>query len=137
LPPITVGTAWSATFQASGGSAPYRWKIAKGALPRGFVLQSSGKLNGTAASPASATFTVEVTDAAGATAAKQFTLTPPPLIGDINRDGPVDCADKEILLSQWEQTGPDHSADLNHDDTVNITDLSIMLSHWTGSSTSC
>ncbi|MDT7708145.1 MAG: Dockerin type domain [Pseudonocardiales bacterium] len=101
------------------------------------MLQTSGHLNGTAQTPTTSTFAVEVTDAAGVTATRQFGLAPVPIIGDLNRDGQVDCADKSILMSQYQQTGPGHSADLNHDDIVNITDLSIMLTHWTGSSTSC
>lgn len=60
-----------------------------------------------------------------------------PLTGDINGDGEVDCADKAILDSQWQQTGPGLSADLNNDEAVDVTDLSIMMSNWTGGSQTC
>jgi hypothetical protein len=49
---------------------------------------------------------------------------------DINGDGTVNCADKEILLSQWGESGDDLSGDLNGDGTVQVTDLSMLLSKW-------
>lgn len=137
LPSIAVGAVWQANFEAEGGKAPYQWSINGGAIPRGFVLQPSGRLSGTASVPDRAAFTVTVTDSRGEVATKKFVLDPPPRIGDINKDGPVDCVDKTILMSQWDQTGPALTGDLNNDDTVALTDLSIMLSHWTGKSKEC
>jgi hypothetical protein len=55
------------------------------------------------------------------------------MVGDINRDGPVDCVDKNILLSQWNQAGSNLSGDLDDSGKVDLTDLSMLLSHWTGS----
>lgn len=134
---VRVGESWTANFAAQGGIAPYRWSVGGGALPRAFVLQPGGEINGTASSPTRSTFTVTVTDTAGVTASKSFTIEPVPRRSDITVDGPVDCADKDVLMAQWNQTGPSLRADINKDEIVNITDLSIMLSDWTGGSQEC
>lgn len=48
LPNGTIGTAYSATLQATGGSAPYSWSISGGALPPGLTTASgSGVITGT------------------------------------------------------------------------------------------
>ncbi len=59
--------------------------------------------------------------------------TPAPMVGDINGDHVVDCADKSILLDDWGTAMP--RSDLNHDHVVDIQDLSILIAHWTGTST--
>ena len=77
LPGATAGVTYSVTFNASGGSAPYGpWTIVAGALPNGMLLNSStGILSGKTTSPGTYTFTVQVTDNAGSTTQKQFSLT--------------------------------------------------------------
>lgn len=134
---IKVGDAWSADLGASGGTAPYRWSVAGGSLPAGLVLQAGGRISGTAISPQAKVFSVSAVDAQGEAATRRFSLKPVARTGDINLDGPVGCLDKQILQSQWDQTGDHLSGDLNADRVVNLTDLSIMLSHWTGDSASC
>src|SRR5262249_12498648 len=48
LPGGVVGAAYSATLAASGGTPPYTWAIASGALPAGLTLApSSGVISGT------------------------------------------------------------------------------------------
>jgi serine/threonine protein kinase len=142
LLPATVGKPWSVHLIVTGGTPRYSWELGGGALPEGIDLQSAGTLAGTPVVAGKTTFTVEVTDAAGGHDTQQLTLTVNPpstqhIIGDINGDGRVDCSDKDILLSQYGQSGPDLSGDLNHDRTVNLTDMSILLSHWTGGSSTC
>ena len=134
---IKVGDAWSADLGASGGMAPYRWSLAGGSLPAGLVLQPSGRISGTATAPQAKVFSVSAVDVRGETATRKFSLKPVARTGDINLDGPVGCLDKQILQSQWDQTGDHLSGDLNSDGVVTLTDLSIMLSHWTGDSASC
>ena len=56
--------------------------------------------------------------------------TPPAVVGDLNGDGYVGCADLAILESNYGKTGNGLAGDLNGDGTVNTFDLSIMLSHW-------
>ncbi len=140
LPSITLGESWSVTFKARGGVAPYEWSIVDGAAPEGLVLQPSGRLSGKAKAPGRATFTIAVEDERGERATRTLVLSvpqpsppePDPLPGDINRDGAVDCADMDILRSDWGKTGSNLRSDLNADGTVGSTDMSIMLSHWTG-----
>jgi hypothetical protein len=65
----TVGTAYSATLQASGGAGTLTWSMASGStLPAGLSLSSSGAISGTPTTPATTSFTVKVTDSSGAQA---------------------------------------------------------------------
>jgi len=62
-----VGTAYSATLQASGGAGTFTWSLASGSsLPAGLSLSSSGTISGTPTAAATTTFTVKVTDSSGA-----------------------------------------------------------------------
>lgn len=71
----SVGVSYSLTFAATGGTAPYQgFSLISGTLPPGISL-SLGQLTGTPTSAGTFTFTMQVTDGAGLTATKQFTLT--------------------------------------------------------------
>jgi hypothetical protein len=53
LPDGRVGTAYSTTLAATGGTTPYRWQVTSGALPAGLSLNlNTGVISG---SPTSAT----------------------------------------------------------------------------------
>jgi thermitase len=82
LPGGTVGTPYSASLAASGGTTPYTWSLASGTPPAGITLSSAGTLSGTPTTAGSATFTVRVTDANNQTATKTLSITiapaPPP-----------------------------------------------------------
>ena len=84
LPNGTVGTAYSATLAASGGTAPYTWTLATGSLPVGLTLSSSGAITGTPTASGTSNFTVQATDSANpaATASKGLSInvTSPPII---------------------------------------------------------
>jgi len=76
LPNGTVGTAYSQTLAATGGTSPYTWKITSGSLPTGLSLSSSGVISGTpttAGGPTSVTF--QVTDNTGTTATSSLSIT--------------------------------------------------------------
>ena len=76
LPGGSVGVVYNYSLSAAGGQAPYRWAVSAGSLPAGLVLDAvSGTLSGTVSAAGSWDFTVQVTDAAGATGTKQFSLT--------------------------------------------------------------
>jgi beta-lactamase superfamily II metal-dependent hydrolase len=47
LPDGVVGTPYSATLTASGGTAPYQFTISAGALPDGLTLSTAGVVSGT------------------------------------------------------------------------------------------
>jgi phosphatidylinositol-3-phosphatase len=83
LPSGQVGTSYSSTLQATGGTAPYAWTISGGQLPAGVNLSSGGVLSGTPTLSGSFTVTVSVADSAGLSASSTFSIaitatTPPP-----------------------------------------------------------
>lgn len=64
LPAGTVGAAYSATLQASGGTPPYSWSLKSGSLPAGVSLSAAGTISGTPSSAGTAgSLIFEVTDA--------------------------------------------------------------------------
>ncbi len=71
----SVGTAYSATVVATGGSTPYVFAISSGTLPAGLSISSGGVLSGTPTTAGTSTFTVVAADAAGARASQNFSLT--------------------------------------------------------------
>jgi hypothetical protein len=46
LPNGTVGAAYTANLQASGGKQPYSWSLKSGSLPAGLSLSSAGSITG-------------------------------------------------------------------------------------------
>lgn len=76
LPDPTLGVAYRDALSASGGRAPYRWKVVSGRFPSGLKLTTSGTLSGTPTRLGASTFTVEVTDASTPrlSATKSFTI---------------------------------------------------------------
>ena len=75
LGPGQVGSAYSATFFAINGTAPYTFAVTSGSLPIGFTLAGTGLLSGTPTAAGASTFTVTATDAAGQHASANYTLT--------------------------------------------------------------
>ena len=64
VPAGTVGTAYSEVLQASGGTAPYKWSLKSGGLPKGISLSADGTLSGTPSAAGTADSLVfQVTDA--------------------------------------------------------------------------
>nr|WP_211162536.1 putative Ig domain-containing protein [Aeromonas sp. DNRA1] len=72
----SVGTAYSQTITASGGSAPYSYAITAGALPEGLSLNAtSGLISGTPSTAGTTELAITVTDAHGATSLQNFSIT--------------------------------------------------------------
>jgi hypothetical protein len=80
LPRGTGQVAYSQSLAPSGGTPPYSWSVTSGSLPAGMNLSPAGVLSGTPAGAANATFTAQVTDAAGAVASSIFTLVVAPTL---------------------------------------------------------
>jgi hypothetical protein len=84
LPAGTVGSAYSQTLAATGGTAPYTWTVASGTLPAGLALSSGGVVSGTPTAAGSSTFTIQATDSAStaktATLAATLVVNPPPTL---------------------------------------------------------
>ena len=68
LPGATVGSPYSKTLQATGGTPSYSWALATGSLPPGLGLSLSGVISGTPTTAGTYTLTVKVSDSNGATA---------------------------------------------------------------------
>ena len=76
LPDATVGTAYSQTLGASGGTPPYTWAVTTGTLPAGLALNATtGVISGTPTAVATSSFTVTVTDASSGTAKQALSIT--------------------------------------------------------------
>lgn len=75
LPNAAVGTTYSQTLTASGGSGTYNsWSLTNGTLPPGLTL-SSGVISGTPTTVGSWEFTVRVTDSVGITMDRGLGIT--------------------------------------------------------------
>ena len=75
LPNGKVGTSYSAIAGATGGLAPYTWKIAGGALPAGLSLSSGGGISGIPTTAGSSNFTLQATDSGGGTTSLSYTVS--------------------------------------------------------------
>ena len=76
-----TGQAYSKPFSAAGGTSPYLpWALTSGTLPGGLTLGSDGTLSGTPTTTGFFNPTVEVTDDAGATVEKTFSVRTVPLL---------------------------------------------------------
>ena len=79
LPNDTIGSPYSVTVQASGGTAPFAWSVSAGALPDNLTLASSSSssvtISGTPdrVQPA-VSFTIRVSDATSQTATQSYTV---------------------------------------------------------------
>ena len=102
LPGAALSVAYSAALSASGGSPPYTWSLASGALPPGLSLSAAGAITGTPTATGTFSFTVLARDAAARTATgalalpvvtQTFSLWPStavPAILDRGADGAVE-----------------------------------------------
>ncbi|HEY4901998.1 MAG TPA: Ig domain-containing protein [Candidatus Sulfotelmatobacter sp.] len=67
LPAATVGSTYDATLTVSGGTTPYIFSLASGALPTGVLLdETSGAIAGTPSTTGNFNFAVLVSDSTGA-----------------------------------------------------------------------
>lgn len=77
LPVGTVGSAYSYSVPASGGTPPYVWSVTSGTLPAGLTINSKGTIHGTPVASGTTTFSVTAQDseAIPAVASATFGLT--------------------------------------------------------------
>lgn len=78
LPAGTGGSAYSQALSATGGTAPYSYSLATGALPAGLSLSAAGVLSGTPTQAGSFVFTATVTDSTAGVpgqASRSYTLS--------------------------------------------------------------
>ena len=74
LPSGRVGTAYSQTLTASGGTGPYTFAVQSGSLPAGLTLTAAGLLAGTPTTAGAPTSTISATDAASCPGVITYTL---------------------------------------------------------------
>lgn len=75
LPPGVLNTTYNASLAASGGTAPYNWTTTV-SFPPGLTLNpSTGAITGTPSQVGNYTLPVTVTDSAGSSQARTFTLS--------------------------------------------------------------
>jgi len=68
----SIGSAYSATLAATGGSLPYTWALTVGALPNGLALNgATGAITGTPTTAGTFSFTVQATDSGASESSKQ------------------------------------------------------------------
>jgi hypothetical protein len=81
IPAPIAGIAYSQTFTATGGTAPYTFAVTAGALPPGLTLSSAGLLSGIPTSSGAFTFTITATDSVGCQGSRlyAFSVTCPPI----------------------------------------------------------
>ena len=98
LPGGTVGVAYSFSFNAIGGVAPYTW-TETGALPSGLTLASSGTLSGTPGTTFSGSIVVKVTDSVGSQYSATFSLSIAASTLSITTSSPLPAATQSIPYS--------------------------------------
>lgn len=69
-----LGKSYSQQITTVGGTGPYTYSVATGALPAGLSLSPSGLISGTPTAVGSSIFSIAVTDNAGVTLSKNYTL---------------------------------------------------------------
>jgi uncharacterized protein (TIGR03437 family) len=75
VPDATIGVPYFTLLSGSGGQTPYTYSIVSGVLPPGMSLTSSnGALAGTPTSTGNFSFTARVTDAAGCSTQRAYTI---------------------------------------------------------------
>lgn len=62
LPSGTIGSAYSQTISASGGTGPYTFAVTSGSLPTGLSMTTGGVLSGTPSATGTSNFTVTAQD---------------------------------------------------------------------------
>ncbi|MGE5112091.1 MAG: putative Ig domain-containing protein [Acidobacteriaceae bacterium] len=136
LPGGTVGSNYSATVQATGGTGAYTWNVASGALPSGVTLSATtGQLSGTPGTAAQYNFTLQVTDSASPanTASKSYSVTVGNSSGS-NTGNPVISGPQHwpstisyASLNQWQipSTDADWWFEVNHLDAAHGQDHAV------------
>ncbi|MEK6302788.1 MAG: putative Ig domain-containing protein, partial [Acidobacteriota bacterium] len=91
LPGGMVGTSYSQSLAASGGTAPYTWSVVGGSLPAGVTLSSGGLLSGNPQTAGTFNFTVQASDSASGSAQKALavTIAPAPIPVTITTGSPL------------------------------------------------
>lgn len=109
-----IGSAYSASLSASGGTPPYVWSLVQGTqLPQGLSLSSTGVISGNPVTAGTASFQVQATDSASSpqTIQKALSITvvgmPP---GQMTTSAVNECSATvpQVRLTWTQATGVDY-----------------------------
>lgn len=82
LPPGVIGTPYSQTISAVGGTAPYVFTVTSGALPNGLTLNlNTGVLSGTPTTPGQFNFTITASDSLSCPGSRPYSIVIPVVPG--------------------------------------------------------
>jgi large repetitive protein len=73
FPNGVVGNSYAQVLSATGGQPPYTWTVSGGSLPAGLSL-NGGQVSGTLTASGTFQFSLRLSDSAGTTATKNFTI---------------------------------------------------------------
>jgi hypothetical protein len=91
VPSATVGRSYVTVLQASGGTSPYTWSLASGALPQGLQLDgATGTISGTPAQSGNFSFGANLTDSASQSDTRALTLSVSAPVQQTGFDGPAE-----------------------------------------------
>ena len=81
LPNGEIGVPYITSLAGTGGTPPYTWSLSLGALPNSLGIAANGTISGKPTLPAgTSSFTVQLTDAATATASKALSIVVQPAV---------------------------------------------------------
>jgi len=101
-----MGVAFSQAFAASGGTGPYTWSVASGALPGGLTLASStGILSGIPTAVQTYNFTLMATDSLSATGTEVLTGSVTGVALSIDHDDFPPCVQTQPVYKACRNTG--------------------------------
>jgi len=75
LPDATLGTTYTESLSASGGTGGYTWSVSTGTLPQGMMLSPTGTIVGIPLAAGTSSFTVQVRDLSADTAARALSIS--------------------------------------------------------------
>ncbi len=105
----TVGTPYSRTVSATGGSGSYTFSVSTGALPAGLAINAaSGVISGTPTTSGASSFTVRATDTNGAVGSRAYSVTmanPPVVVNPATLPGGAVGAAYSQVVSATGGTG--------------------------------
>ncbi len=92
-----VGTPFSQTINATGGTAPYTYSVSSGVLPAGLVLTAAGELSGTPTAAGAYNFTLKARDSTtGSGPYEGFFAQSGTIQGSVVNVGPITLASPAV-----------------------------------------
>jgi hypothetical protein len=104
----TVGVPCNQPIPVTGGTAPFAFVVTSGAPPAGLTLTGDGRLTGTPTDVATVGFSVQATDAAGATASRSvsFRVSAAPSVNAVVLPACTETRTYSFQLTTTEGTAP-------------------------------